>query len=59
MSRAAYSIIATITTPTPEATALLFCGCLGADKGVRAEVRAHGAGFIVIADDGRAVVFAR
>lgn len=51
------TIRATIKTTTPKATALLFQGILGADRGVTSTLHPDGAAFIVLADDGQAVRF--
>jgi hypothetical protein len=50
-------IIDTYPTTTPYEAALKFSAILSADKGVPNEIEPHGDGFVVVADDGRAVEF--
>lgn len=51
------TLLKTIRVPEPKKSAQLFCGILGADKGVQAIIRKDADGYTVIADDGKGVKF--
>lgn len=51
------TIIKTIQTTEPEQAALKFSAILSADKGVPNDVRPVDGGYVVEADDGRAIFF--
>lgn len=50
-------ILNIVTATNAEQLALVFSACLAADKGVPSEILVVPVGFVVVADDGRAVLF--
>jgi hypothetical protein len=51
------NILQTIPAPDPHKAALAFSAILAADKGYASEVKEHGQGWIVLVEDGKAIVF--
>lgn len=54
-----YTLRATVTTATPEATAQAFQVMLALEKGYTSVIRTEGAARVVVASDGQAIRFER